>query len=111
MSTTDAVVFGLLCHCSGFTHFTKINAKTQLAKNRNCRCTKFRHPPVDELHSLENKRDKIAKKWLTYKIGVVKHTRSLTVSKVLPVGGKSGAEASSLFRARGARQQRDSNGQ
>src|SRR5208337_1886691 len=55
MSTTDAAFLARLCRCFGFTNAAKINAKIQLAKNRNCHCTKFRHTPVDELHSLENK--------------------------------------------------------
>src|SRR5208282_2942138 len=53
---------------------SKIAAQTQLTKNRSYTCTKFRHPPVDELHSIETKRDKIAKKELTYKTGASKNT-------------------------------------
>jgi hypothetical protein len=62
-------------------------------------CTIFWHAPVDELHSIENMRDRDVHFLLTSKIQGVQHTRSLTVSKVFPVGGKSGAEASSLLRA------------
>ncbi len=50
----------------------KNNAAIQSAKNRNPHCTRFRHPPVDELHLVENKPDKVAKKELTYKMLVVK---------------------------------------
>jgi hypothetical protein len=56
----------------------------------------LRHPPVDELHSMENKADRGAIVCLTLSLAAVKHTRSLTVSKVFPVGGESGAQASSL---------------
>jgi hypothetical protein len=58
---------------------------------------------VDELHSTENKRDKVAKKELTYKMGVVKTHSFFDSFSSFPVGSKSGAEASSLLRARGAR--------
>lgn len=54
-----------------------------------------RHPPVDELHSIENRSLKEWIVFLTLLMGAVKHTRSLTVSKVFPVGGESGAQASS----------------
>jgi len=56
----------------------------------------LRHMPVDELHSIENKALKIANDFLTLFLDAVQHTRSLTVSKVFPVGGESGAQASSL---------------
>jgi hypothetical protein len=72
MSTTSNALLVRSRRCFDFTNFAKINAKIQLAKNRNCYCTKFRHTPVDALHSLENKRDKIATKQLTYKMAVVK---------------------------------------
>jgi hypothetical protein len=52
----------------------KVAGQTQSANNRNCDCTKSWHPPVDELHSIENKGDKIAKKELTYKTGRSKNT-------------------------------------
>ncbi len=52
--------------------------------------------PVDGLHSIENKSHKIVIVFLTLFPDAVKHTRSLTVSKVFPVGGESGAQTSSL---------------
>lgn len=54
------------------------------------------HRPVDELHSIENKALKISNVFLTLFLVAVQQTRSLTVSKVFPVGGESGAQASSL---------------
>jgi len=50
---------------------------------------------VDELHSAENTALINRIVFLTLLLGAVKHTRSLTVSKVFPVGGESGAQASS----------------
>jgi hypothetical protein len=55
-----------------------------------------RQGPVDELHSIENKAHKIEIVFLTLFLDAVQHTRSLTVSKVFPIGGESGARASSL---------------
>jgi hypothetical protein len=43
-------------------------------------CTKSGHPPVDHLHSIENKIDKIAQFSLTQKLEGVQENRSLTVS-------------------------------
>ena len=54
------------------------------------------HPPVDELHSIENKAHKFSIVFLTLFQIAIEHTRSLTVSKVFPFGGESGAQASSL---------------
>jgi len=54
------------------------------------------HRPVDELHSIENKALKISNVFLTLFLVAVQQTRSLTVSKVFPVGGESGAQTSSL---------------
>jgi len=54
------------------------------------------HPPVDRLQLIENKLYKFSIVFLTLSWIAVKHTRSLTVSKVFPVGGESGAQASSL---------------
>src|SRR5271157_5343158 len=72
MSTTDGDVLARCHRDFNFTNPAKIAPQTQLIKNRNCDCTKFRHPPVDELHSTENKQDKKATKQLTYKMAVVK---------------------------------------
>jgi hypothetical protein len=57
---------------------------------------KLRHRPVDELHLIENKGDKISNDLLTLFLVAVQQPRSLTVSEVFPVGGESGAQASSL---------------
>jgi hypothetical protein len=46
--------------------------KLALAKDRLSRCTKFWHRPVDELHSIENKRDIVAIILLTLEMGGVK---------------------------------------
>jgi hypothetical protein len=43
-------------------------------------CTKFGHPPVDDLHSIENESDKVALFSLTQKLKRVQQDRSLTVS-------------------------------
>jgi hypothetical protein len=43
-------------------------------------CTKSGHPPVDDLHSIENKSDKSALFSLTQKLKRVQQDRSLTVS-------------------------------
>jgi hypothetical protein len=43
-------------------------------------CTKSGHSPVDELHSIENKRDKFARILLTLKTKRVELNRSLTAS-------------------------------
>ncbi len=51
--------------------------------------------PVDELHWIENTALKNRIVFLTFFPVAVQHTRSLTVSKVFPVGGESGAQASS----------------
>jgi hypothetical protein len=53
---------------------SKIAAQMQPGENGNRGCTKFRHPPVDELHLIENKEDTIAKKELTYKLAARKNT-------------------------------------
>ena len=58
-------------------------------------CTKSGHPPVDAVHSTENKRDKTAYFSLTLKIEGVQQDRSLTTSRVFPVGAASGAQAKS----------------
>jgi hypothetical protein len=59
------------------------------------------HPPVNCLHSIENPTDKSAHFLLTKKIKSVKQTRSLTPSKVFPVGAASGARTESLFPSQG----------
>jgi hypothetical protein len=51
--------------------------------------------PVHELHWIENTALKNRNVCLTFFPLAVQHTRSLTVSKVFPVGGESGAQASS----------------
>jgi hypothetical protein len=50
---------------------------------------------VEALQMIENKRDKIPIVCLTLALVAVKHPRSLTVSKVFPVGCESGAQTSS----------------
>jgi hypothetical protein len=52
---------------------------------------------VDALHSIENKSDKGPHFSLTQQLEGVQQDRSLTVSKVFPVGAASGAQAVSLF--------------
>jgi hypothetical protein len=47
------------------------------------RCTNFGQAPVDGLHSIENRRDRVARISLTSPAGGVKHTRSLTTFLVL----------------------------
>jgi hypothetical protein len=49
--------------------------------------------PVDAMHSIENKPHKLATFSLTLKLEGVQQDRSLTVSKVFPVGAASGAQA------------------
>ena len=61
----------------------KIAYATQLGNAASGSCTKFRQAPVDELQSIENKRDRVAKIILTSPIGGVKHTRSSTSFQVL----------------------------
>jgi len=74
MSTiADPIVARLRCEPGSCKH-SKIAVETQTRQNRNCDCTRFWHPPVDELHSIENTEDKFAKKELTYKIRTVKNT-------------------------------------
>jgi hypothetical protein len=53
------------------------------------------HPPVDSLHLLEKKRDGRKLFRLTQKKESVKQNRSLTVSRVFPVGVESGGRARS----------------
>ena len=55
----------------------------------------FWQRPVNELHSIENTPLKNHIVCLTLFLVAVQHTRSLTGSKVFPVGGESGAQASS----------------
>lgn len=50
---------------------------------------------MDELHSIENKGDKVLTIFLTPEQRGVKQTRSLTISEVFPIGGESGTRASS----------------
>jgi len=59
-------------------------------------CTKIRHAAVDELHSLENTRDKIAKKMLTSTVAGVKTHSFLDSFAVVPSRQRLKAEASSL---------------
>ena len=65
------------------------------ARNGLLVCTKSCHPPVDAPHSIENKSDTSAIFLLTLKLEGVQQDRSLTVSKVFPVGAASGAQAES----------------
>ena len=65
------------------------------ARNGFSTCTKTCHPPVDALHSIENKSDRSAIFSLTLNLESVQQDRSLTVSKVFPVGAASGAQAES----------------
>ena len=66
------------------------------SKKQSAHCTKSCHPPVDGLHSIENKSDKVALFSLTQNLKGVQQDRSLTVSLVFPVGAASGAQAQSL---------------
>jgi hypothetical protein len=61
-------------------------------------CTVFGHPPVGELHFIENNGNKPAQFMLTWKTAGVKQTRSLAVPRFSRLAGESGAEANSLFR-------------
>jgi len=54
------------------------------------------HGLVDGLHSIEKKADKVLPENLTLFAVAVQQPCSLTVSQVFPVGGESGAQASSL---------------
>jgi hypothetical protein len=59
-------------------------------------CTKSGHRPVHRLHSLENTCSYKPKLFIDSKNrSLYKHTRSLTTSKVFPVGAASGARAQS----------------
>src|SRR5208337_4143419 len=58
-------------------------------------CTKFGHPLVKPLHSIQLKGHIRACFSLTPQIKGVKETRSLTCSEVFPVGAASGAQARS----------------
>jgi hypothetical protein len=58
----------------------KTRALVALRRNRFLACTKSGHPPVDHLHSIENKIDKVAHFSLTQAIEGVQQDRSLTVS-------------------------------
>jgi hypothetical protein len=49
-------------------------------KNASPHCTKSCHPPVDALHSIENKSDRVALFSLTQNLKGVQQDRSLTVS-------------------------------
>jgi hypothetical protein len=59
-------------------------------------CTKIRHASVDELHSIENRGDKIAKKMLTSAAAGVKTHSFLGSFAVVPSRRRLKAEASSL---------------
>ena len=84
---------GLWC-CSDVTK----GGRVRTGKNRGCgdvphcrmsaACTKFGQAPVDELHSIENKRNGVARISLTSSAGGVKHTRSLTTFWFFEAGGK-----------------------
>jgi expansin (peptidoglycan-binding protein) len=60
--------------------------------------------PVNQLHSVENTSDKTAIFSLTQKLKGVQQDRSLTVSKVFPVGAASGARAKSPAALQNARE-------
>jgi hypothetical protein len=72
-TTESGRSIGLL---GGLVFLSAVNSrfKRRAAKNGNRDCTKFWHPPVDELHSIENTADKIARKELTYKSGTRTNT-------------------------------------
>jgi hypothetical protein len=59
-------------------------------------CTKIRHAAVDELHSIENTRDKIAKNLLTFAVAGVKTHSFLDSFAVVPSRQRLKSEASSL---------------
>jgi len=87
------------CIHAAFAHQHEVATTWQLAWRTESSCKVAQvlwHPPVDELHSIENKGPKISNLFLTLSLVAVKQTRSLTVSKVFPVGGESGAQTSSL---------------
>jgi len=65
------------------------------ARNALLICTKSGHQPVDAPHPIENKSDRSAIFLLTLHSEGVQQDRSLTVSKVFPVGAASGAQAES----------------
>ena len=46
----------------------KTGFRMQTARNSDQSCTIFRHTPVDELHSIENKDDRDSKNVLTQKL-------------------------------------------
>jgi hypothetical protein len=74
-------------------------------------CTNSGHGPVDDLHSAENKGDKVTLILLTSQIGGVKHNRSLTVSKVFRLVASPGLKRVHCAAPAAQRQQRGSNGQ
>jgi hypothetical protein len=51
---------------------------------------------VDELHLIENREDRVADKELTKILGRVDSVSFFDSTEVFPVGGESGAQASSL---------------
>jgi hypothetical protein len=55
-------------------------SRLPIARNRIIHCTKSCHPPVDAVHSIENKSDKLAIFSLTQILKGVQQDRSLTVS-------------------------------
>jgi hypothetical protein len=67
-----------------------------IAKTSQPLCTKSCHPPVNQLHSIDNKPHADAIFSLTQILKGVQQDRSLTVSEVFPVGAASGARAKSL---------------
>src|SRR5215472_7233408 len=67
--------------------------------SRNRNCTISGHSPVDELHSTENKGDKVVGILLTSPPAGVKPQSFFDSFRGFPVGGESGTEASSLRRA------------
>ncbi|MDR3747748.1 MAG: hypothetical protein P4M04_06305 [Acidobacteriota bacterium] len=77
-----------------------INAKNAPALNRISHCTRFRHTPVDELHSIENTRDKVSLKSLTSKIeGVKTHSFFDNFAGFFRIGREAETESSPLQRA------------
>ncbi len=87
-------VFMRLSATSGF----DCTAKRRAGRERSFHpaAQNFMHGLVDELHSIENTADRVPPVCLTLFPVAVQQHRSLTVSQVFPVGGESGAQASSL---------------
>jgi hypothetical protein len=75
------VSLGMRTQITGIGNRRKLRASRGfLRKGSAGLCTKSGHSPVDGLHSIENKRDKLARILLTLKTKSVELNRSLTAS-------------------------------